>query len=433
MFILGRDADIDYEVFQHSLTLAASRLQVRDRFLFNFENTHVATMLRLSMRQAVTLGTMSIKNWKSHWASWIMRNAMSCSAPDPVDKVYSLFTFFRHMGFMVPSPDYRLSVNEVYRDITAEILMQENSLELLTAITSLTTTLHSAPSWVPDFSQGYTPRLAMNGNFCATLGSKCPGRAVQLASERPGDEKYLVTAGSEIDEIKECSQLFTWPEDTSGKVRDGPFVNLKSHYVETVQAFQDWYALSTYASQYPTSDTFYEFWKTLLYQDLGLHDETAFAKWLVLILSTTPWFRAEFGPDFDLEEMLQPAREDAELRAEFFDNPELQHLTEIEEWKILCAAKTHPDVRGIHHQIWMMSLNCTFFITESGYMGTAPTSIREGDKIVLMPGASQPMVLHRKSIENDTFTVVCAAYVHGMMDGEVWLAHASRMKDIVLE
>lgn len=69
---------------------------------------------------------------------------------------------------------------------------------------------------------------------------------------------------------------------------------------------------------------------------------------------------------------------------------------EVDECRILCAAKSHTDLAATHHQIDMMTIDCTFFHTESGRMGTASSSGREGDVIVSSPGVKTPMILRQR-------------------------------------
>jgi hypothetical protein len=52
-----------------------------------------------------------------------------------------------------------------------------------------------------------------------------------------------------------------------------------------------------------------------------------------------------------------------------------------------------------------------FFVTEKGYIGMGPCSIKEGDKIIYIPELKIPLVV-RPVIER--FTLVSAAHFHGI-------------------
>jgi hypothetical protein len=57
------------------------------------------------------------------------------------------------------------------------------------------------------------------------------------------------------------------------------------------------------------------------------------------------------------------------------------------------------------------------FITVNGYIGIAPPYIQEGDYICIFPGGRVPYIL-RPQLESNTFKIVGAAHVHGIMKGE---------------
>jgi hypothetical protein len=57
--------------------------------------------------------------------------------------------------------------------------------------------------------------------------------------------------------------------------------------------------------------------------------------------------------------------------------------------------------------------------TSKGYVGIARPQSQVGNSIVLIQGASVPIILRR--CEGD-YRVIGEAYVHGIMDGEFWEA-----------
>lgn len=78
-------------------------------------------------------------------------------------------------------------------------------------------------------------------------------------------------------------------------------------------------------------------------------------------------------------------------------------------------------------------LNCgqrRFFTTEDGYFGLGPVTARVGDLIYLLLGGEMPFIVRRDT--NDRMTLVGAAYVHGLMQGEgikkAWKKHDMRGK-----
>lgn len=61
---------------------------------------------------------------------------------------------------------------------------------------------------------------------------------------------------------------------------------------------------------------------------------------------------------------------------------------------------------------------CLFF-TESGLLGLGPGNLRPGDEVFALAGARVPYVL-RKADGPGEFTLLGDAYVHGIMQGELW-------------
>ncbi|KAK8054590.1 heterokaryon incompatibility protein-domain-containing protein [Apiospora phragmitis] len=79
-------------------------------------------------------------------------------------------------------------------------------------------------------------------------------------------------------------------------------------------------------------------------------------------------------------------------------------------------------VRLIKHAIQTHAnagVNYAFIHLDSGHVGRAHHTCREGDKVYLLAGADMPVVLRRGGKEG-TFRVVAPAFIVGAMDGELW-------------
>ena len=65
--------------------------------------------------------------------------------------------------------------------------------------------------------------------------------------------------------------------------------------------------------------------------------------------------------------------------------------------------------------------NRQFCITSQGYIGLASKNAKIGDHMVVLFGGNMPFVLRQTQIEGeDCWTLISKAYVHGMMDGEIF-------------
>jgi hypothetical protein len=61
-----------------------------------------------------------------------------------------------------------------------------------------------------------------------------------------------------------------------------------------------------------------------------------------------------------------------------------------------------------------------FFITKRGYMGVGPRSTWRGDKVAVFCGGKTAYVLRGSGDGKDVFQFLGEAYVHGMMNGEMF-------------
>lgn len=68
------------------------------------------------------------------------------------------------------------------------------------------------------------------------------------------------------------------------------------------------------------------------------------------------------------------------------------------------------------HLVGKRSLGRRVFRTSKGYLGLGPESLQSGDHVVIVHGSTVPFILHR--CDQDKFTLIGEAYVHGIMDGE---------------
>jgi hypothetical protein len=68
-------------------------------------------------------------------------------------------------------------------------------------------------------------------------------------------------------------------------------------------------------------------------------------------------------------------------------------------------------VNGVASEILLSLRDNIFFITEKGYMGIGPSSIKEDDKVMCIPGLELPLMVRPIG---ERFTLLSAAYVHGI-------------------
>lgn len=81
----------------------------------------------------------------------LLRNFRSFHATDPRDKVYAILSLMsKHEGFDI-TPDYRLTVEEVYRELVKKYVAATRNLDILVCCLPAASN-HALPSWVPDWT-----------------------------------------------------------------------------------------------------------------------------------------------------------------------------------------------------------------------------------------------------------------------------------------
>jgi hypothetical protein len=79
-----------------------------------------------------------------------------------------------------------------------------------------------------------------------------------------------------------------------------------------------------------------------------------------------------------------------------------------------CASKS-PHLASVERSLQAAIENRKFFRTDYCFVGIGPSDIQEGDVVSIMFGADMPLILRSYSAFQ---TVVGAAYIHGIMNGE---------------
>nr|CEG03846.1 unnamed protein product [Fusarium acuminatum CS5907] len=59
-----------------------------------------------------------------------------------------------------------------------------------------------------------------------------------------------------------------------------------------------------------------------------------------------------------------------------------------------------------------------FIVTEKGYAGVAPPSVRKGDTVAIMRGGCVPFILQQSKDRQGAFRLVGECYIHGIMNGQ---------------
>ncbi|KAF5374284.1 hypothetical protein D9758_004543 [Tetrapyrgos nigripes] len=306
----------------------------------------------------------------------------SSLATDPRDKIYGLLGMMKEEDKSVGSivVDYRKPISVVYADAMTHLFAKGQGPYFLSGV-SLGGKRDGWPSWVPDFTAQVAWQREKDEEFiCGTTfyprGVGVSGPGADADNGRILDDgKTLQVGGMFVDivtevlvlkeTLDECLQQLSQMEDLVGRAKDRiPTDN----------------ALRPYLEKYKRSE---KLWQTLIAnQDTRLFSNE----------SPPPSFE-------DIYETIVGRRG---LPAEF---------SSMEDY-----------VRDYKNNLSNQLPRRTFFTTKSGLVGLGVSGMQRGDHITIWFGAPVPFVIRPielESAERDFYNLVGAAYVAGIMDGEM--------------
>lgn len=292
---------------------------------------------------------------------------------DPRDKIYGLLSIASDAEQLRILPDYTQSVQTCYTIAARKIIGESKSCQLLLYCQTLQQD-DSLPTWVPDWR---THRLERFPHPIFPSGSsRVPFKAtleLPLSIRDVGNDFKLGVRGILVDTITRI---------TSGPV--DPIDN--DFYDDNVYGYGTWWNRA-----YAAVGRVYEHTGESLARALG---RTRIAD--------------------DEEEHVRDARW----------SPYNVGGKEVRDLRKVPTADFHQ----VAPKIIKYTLFRSLFTTSKKYMGLAPLTAREGDHVVLLPGADVPYVL--RHVDGQEYSVVGHCYTHGIMFGEA--ADSALLQDIIL-
>lgn len=194
--------------------------------------------------------------------------------------------------------------------------------------------------------------------------------------------------------------------------------------LELVKTAQAWVRLSRKIHVYPTDSTPLDaFQQTILHNSPITHEvepqvrEISLRMWMDIITANFADSRTT------LQELHDSLRGLPEYDATVSDYSRVfEQAPDVESWpeelqiRLILRLYT-PGVASVQHDIFLNTYHKTFLISRDGYMGICPRWARVGDLIVLISGLTAPFIVRK---EEENYTLVGPAYVHGVMQGERW-------------
>lgn len=281
----------------------------------------------------------------------------SVFSSDPRDRVFALLNLASDKDHFDTFPDYSMSVEEVYKETARKMLLQGDTDVLLYCQTPRK--IKSLPSWVPDWAMEVRHPCAQppwSTQFDASGG--------QTSTPKFPSEDLVRLEGIYIDKIRETGEF--WDPNWLEKVDKAAVAS----YVESIRDFCD---------RSPR---------------IHVGREGAEAS-RIAILDGALWFTSVPYPGWPteceaaLDELLQS-----------FANGDESTITD--PWYESSLLRLHTR---------------RAFLTSTGYVGVGPLDTRVGDEVCVFIGGNAAYLVRPE--ENELYSLVGEAYVHGVMYGEL--------------
>lgn len=355
------------------------------------------------------------------------------SASDPRDRIFALIAMVEPRNGVQFVPDYSLTVEDVYIQYARLMIQDDGHLQILSDMSGRETN-PSLPSWVPDW------RKAMRGQHLAERTRDYPlkyhlhkGFDPPVVIEQNSDSRKLQLRGACVDKV-----LGLWP------LRDfidefDPDGVLAGRWQSVLQRYGLFYqVLGQIAFKFPriyeySNESCYSAFVRTLAAD-GLpnsqrcseidrqqlfpwYNDLIKLNWRQCVaplpfdpdsMNNSPYRDMAGGPVHEVYDLLLGRGIPTRWTMEGFS------LERIRVDDIYCHL-----TREILRKMQAVARHRVFFMTEKGYIGIGPRSMRAEDLVYDFLGGDVFYVL-RPAEGPVEFRLLGDAYVHGIMDGELW-------------
>jgi hypothetical protein len=316
-----------------------------------------------------------------------------------------------------------LSAVELYQEVVVQVIEETQSLFYLTGTCDggAAPRMAGLPSWVPDFS------LLLSIHKLQSLSKEKEFHAAEIAGESPRsdlrvDGKRLFVTGHEFDTVQ---ALIATEEDFSGLDHTSWIARLANYMQSTGR------------------DSVDDFWRTIICNTINdaynsrwgnIPDFEPFRCYLLVTITEAYKMRHEWdigGRNNHLYSLKDFHRLESLDRSGII--PRCHHFLELRD-----SLKARPGVpltrRGDPNEIlkkllqaraskFRLALSSGFptrscFVSSRGFFLNVPKFTKVGDKIVLVKGSPCPLILRPAQNQEGRWSVIGAAYVHGIMHGQ---------------
>ena len=394
-----------------------------DLLLASFSVLQEFSVIRSLLKHGKRSGLRSLSKLYGSFASQ--------KATDPRDNVYAFLGIIHPAYLGGIKPDYNASVDSVYIDTMFRMINVEQELSMLgyaglarsgTRISSM----RRLPTWVHDFSDSPTADVwSRHKAFNASpVGAMEPIKFSLIPSSDPNlaINPDLIYSRASIPSPLGTSALYgcislkgaifdivagtgAWPKVNYENNTPSPFGSMaKKNMYGTVREI---YEKADELCPYPTDESGSTLW------------------WKVLIANLD-------GVELATSLMLEDAKAFvANLIMYDYDRAEKWAALGFESWKVApLSIETYArTVLQGHHNKYADNFarsgaghSRRMLWTKRGYLGLAKDGVKAGDMLCIFPGARVPFVIRgpvARIAERCYYHLVCEAYIHGVMHGEL--------------
>jgi hypothetical protein len=309
---------------------------------------------------------------------------------DPRDNIYALYHMMKDMGVQLSEPDYSISPQKLYEEVTFALIESSGSLWILENVSSHRR-MEGLPSWVPDFSQE-TPPHELLGDYEQFFDGYFPSTA----------PRQLILDGKIIHVVKQVAERMPSPN-----TRSTLNINLEG----SARCIARWAALALDPiGEATTEEAMRNLCMNLVHPNFL--DDSGFEKRQTIMDQGFTGFL----------DILRRCHNERTPQSRGDGLRQRQQPAADQQFGSWWRGPMPQDTKLLVDEMLQGSLGHRLFVTSRGTFGLCKSDLHADDLIVLFPGTTAPMIL--RPTQEDNYQIVGRGSIHGIPRGS-WPHHSS--------
>lgn len=350
-------------------------------------------------------------------------------ARDAKDMIYGLHALHTSLGISLPPVDYRKTLAQVYEDAAVSMVAWSGTLDVLGDAARVHRDT-SFPSWVPNWADpelkistpkgsvaARTPLRSVARDVLSPLSGRLHvhGRIVGMVDAWTGQHSMTPVFPSRVEQ---CTEI-VFSDQAASLSGDTDFLLLWMEKINFFRKLRELIATETcYTNGFDVEDVLCDLLEQASYSEC----DEIFSAWLDVLQHPTTQFDLSSG-----EALAESWKPDCVLDEQAWSHETAACAVVIASLianAIKCKGRKFDDAPDVLEMMGRFSTNLDgkrllrvkSVSGEDVAIGTAVSDVDVGDAVVILEGASWPVVLRR---DGDAWTFLGPAFVTGVMDGEV--------------